>query len=59
MVYTSSLNLPSPCSVASAVGAAHLFDGMAARAEIKVNGEIEFAAEYAGTGIEMYICICV
>ncbi|EKU21165.1 manganese-dependent inorganic pyrophosphatase, partial [Nannochloropsis gaditana CCMP526] len=35
-------------SVASAIGAAYLFNGTAARAEESLNGEITFALEYAG-----------
>lgn len=35
-------------SVASAVGAAYLFGGRAARSEVTVNGEIEFMTQYAG-----------
>ena len=35
-------------SVASAIGAAYLFNGIAARAEENLNGEITFALEYAG-----------
>jgi hypothetical protein len=35
-------------SVASAIGAAYLFNGIAARAEENLNGEITFALDYAG-----------
>lgn len=35
-------------SVASAIGAAHLYGGTAARSDEGVNGEIAFALEYAG-----------
>jgi inorganic pyrophosphatase/exopolyphosphatase len=35
-------------SIAGAVCAAELFGGMAARAEVKINGEVEHALEYAG-----------
>lgn len=51
-LFSSSLPYTLPFldmdSVASAIGAAYLFNGTAARAEESLNGEITFALEYAG-----------
>ncbi len=42
-------------SVASAIGAADLFEGIATRSEVEVNGEIVFACEYAGISLPPYM----
>lgn len=41
-------------SIASAVGGAELFGGVATRSEREVNGEIEFAIKYAGAQLPPY-----
>ncbi len=41
-------------SIASAIGGASLFNGVATRSEREVNGEIEFACDYAGVDLPPY-----